>query len=194
MTGWKGDPWRIVQEIKIWSYNQIVCTKQNPSKRKKYKKISGLLRYKLIPARRLDLVLINKKKRTCHLMYFAIPVDHWENERKRKDKQIFEPCLRLLKELWNIRATVIQIVFGALGTLPKSLEKNWKNWKSEENSRPSKRLYCQDWLEHSEESWRFKETYYHSYSSERAPANACVKNSIIIIIMMMMIILEGLRL
>ena len=27
-------------------------------------------------ARRPDLVLINKKKRTCHLVDFAVPVDH----------------------------------------------------------------------------------------------------------------------
>ena len=29
-----------------------------------------------IPARTLDLVLINKKKRTCHLVAFTIPADH----------------------------------------------------------------------------------------------------------------------
>ena len=35
-------------------------------------------------ARRLDLVLINKKKRTCHIVDFAGPTDH--SERKKKSK------------------------------------------------------------------------------------------------------------
>ena len=38
-----------------------------------------------IPTRRPDLVLINKKKRTCHLMDFAVPMDHRVKKRKRKD-------------------------------------------------------------------------------------------------------------
>ena len=41
-----------------------------------------------ILARRSDLVFINKKKRTCPLMDFAIPVDHRVkmNESKMIDK------------------------------------------------------------------------------------------------------------
>ena len=39
----------------------------------------------LIPARRPDLVLINKKERTCQLVDFAVPANHWvklkENEK-----------------------------------------------------------------------------------------------------------------
>ena len=30
----------------------------------------------LIPARRPDLLLINKKERTCQLVYFAVPSNH----------------------------------------------------------------------------------------------------------------------
>ena len=30
----------------------------------------------LIPARRRDLMLINKKKKTCHQVDFAVPSDH----------------------------------------------------------------------------------------------------------------------
>ena len=38
----------------------------------------------LIPARRPYLVLINKKKRTCHLVDFAIPADHQVKVKKTK--------------------------------------------------------------------------------------------------------------
>ena len=30
----------------------------------------------LIPARRPNLIIINKKKRICKIVYFALPVDH----------------------------------------------------------------------------------------------------------------------
>ena len=46
---------------------------------------------------RPDLVLINKKKRTCHLVDFAILVDDSENKRKKKDKQRPGSCLRAEK-------------------------------------------------------------------------------------------------
>ena len=45
----------------------------------------------LISTRKPDLVLIHKKKRTCHLVNFPIPVDHSENERKQIDRQILGP-------------------------------------------------------------------------------------------------------
>ena len=42
----------------------------------------------LIPARRSDLIIINKKKRTCKIVDFAVPADHRINlkESEKKDK------------------------------------------------------------------------------------------------------------
>ena len=42
----------------------------------------------LVLTRRPDLVLINKKKGTCHLVNFINPVDHSENKRKQKDRYL----------------------------------------------------------------------------------------------------------
>ena len=50
-----------------------------------------------ILARRPDLQLINKKKRTCQLIGFAISAEQRENERKQKDRQIFGSCQRAEK-------------------------------------------------------------------------------------------------
>ena len=51
-----------------------------------------------ISTRRLHLVLINKKKRTCHLIDFVIPVDHrMKKFLKIKDKQILGSCQRVEK-------------------------------------------------------------------------------------------------
>ena len=49
----------------------------------------------------------------------------------------------------------------------KGLEKDWKNWKSEEEMRQSGPQHCSDRLEYSEESWTPEETFSHWNSSER---------------------------
>ena len=50
----------------------------------------------LIPARRPDLVLINKKKRTCQLVDFAVPADH---RVKLKESEKIDKYLDLAREL-----------------------------------------------------------------------------------------------
>ena len=49
-----------------------------------------------IPDRRRDMMLINKKKRTCQLMDFIIPIDH---ELKRKQSRKIDKYLDLAREL-----------------------------------------------------------------------------------------------
>ena len=41
----------------------------------------------LIPPGRLDLVMKNKKKRTCRIVVFAVPSDHSEHKRKLKERR-----------------------------------------------------------------------------------------------------------
>ena len=58
-----------------------------------------------------------------------------ENKGKRKKGQILERCQRIKKKLWNIKVKVMPIVIGALGRVPKARKNDWKNQKSEEESR-----------------------------------------------------------
>ena len=48
----------------------------------------------LNPTKLPDLVITNKKKRISGLVDFANPVNHSENKRKRKKRQVFGPCQR----------------------------------------------------------------------------------------------------
>ena len=79
-----------------------------------------------IPARRFDLVFINKI-RTCHLEAFVIGADHWiiTNKNEKIDKYL--DLVRKLKKLWNVNVTVLPIIVDALGVDPKILGKNWGN-------------------------------------------------------------------
>ena len=51
----------------------------------------------LIPARRLDLLLINKVKRICHYRALVLPACRNENKRKRKEEQMLGPCQKTKK-------------------------------------------------------------------------------------------------
>ena len=77
----------------------------------------------LIPARRPDLIILNKKKRNCKIVDFTVPADHRINmkEFEKKDKNL--DLARELKNLWNIKVTIVPIVIGAFGTITKGLLK-----------------------------------------------------------------------
>ena len=78
----------------------------------------------LISARRPDLKVINKKKRTCKIVDFAVPVDHRIKlkESAKKDKYL-DLDWELKKKLWKMKVTIITIVVGAFGTVTKGLLK-----------------------------------------------------------------------
>ena len=52
-----------------------------------------------IPLRMLDLVLINKKKRTCHLVDISVPADHWVKMKESEDINKYLDLTRELKKL-----------------------------------------------------------------------------------------------
>ena len=77
-----------------------------------------------IPTKRLDLVLINKKKRTFHLVHFAFQVDHGVKRKERKKINNYLDLARELKKQWSMKVMVILIVIGTLGTVPKGQKRD----------------------------------------------------------------------
>ena len=77
----------------------------------------------LIPARRPDLMIINKKKRICKILDFAVPTDQRINLKECEKKDKYPDLARELKKLWNMKVTIVPIVIGALGTIAKWLLK-----------------------------------------------------------------------
>ena len=77
----------------------------------------------LIPARRPDLMIINKKKGICKIVDFAVPADHKINLKESEKKDKYLDLARELKKLWNMKVTIVPIVIGALGTITKGLLK-----------------------------------------------------------------------
>ena len=88
---------------------------------------------------RPDLVLINKYLPSCKLYTGGGP--QRENKRKQKDTQILGPCQ--WSEIAGEHAgdgDTNSKRFTRNG--PHSLEKNWENWKPENESRLSWWLHC----------------------------------------------------
>ena len=77
----------------------------------------------LILARRPDLIIINKKMRTCKIVNFAVPADHRIKLKECEKKDKYLDLARELKKLWNMKVTIIPIVIGAFGTVTKELLK-----------------------------------------------------------------------
>ena len=83
----------------------------------------------LIPARRPDLIIINKKKRICKIVDFAVPVDNRINLKEwvKKDKSL--DLARELKKLWNMKVTIVSIVICPFGTVKKGLLKGLEDFE-----------------------------------------------------------------
>ena len=81
----------------------------------------------LIPARRPNLIIINKRKRICKIVDFAVPADHRINLKESEKKDKYLDLARELKKLWNIKVTIVPIVIGVVGTVTKGLLKGLKD-------------------------------------------------------------------
>ena len=77
----------------------------------------------LISARRPDLIIVNKNKRICKIVNFAVPADHRIKLKECKKKDKYLNLTRKLKKLWNMKVTIVPIVIGTFGTITKGLLK-----------------------------------------------------------------------
>ena len=130
----------------------------------------------LISARRPHLMIINKKKLICKIVYFAVPTDHRIKLREyEKDK--FLDLARELKKLWNMKVTIIPIVIGIIRTVTKGSLKELEDLevgRRVETIQTTTLLRTARILRKLLETWK---TCCHSNSSNRSSANADVKNS-----------------
>ena len=71
----------------------------------------------LISARRPDLVIINKEKRTFRIVEFAFPADHRVKLKESENKDKYLDLAWELAKLWNMKVIVMQRVIGPLFTV-----------------------------------------------------------------------------
>lgn len=81
---------------------------------------------RVITARRPDIVLIDKKERTVQIIDVAVPFDSRIVEKEAEKILKYQDLKIELTRIWQMRVEVIPIVIGALGTMPKDLDRNLK--------------------------------------------------------------------
>ena len=71
------------------------------------------------------MIIIDKTSKKAQITDFAIPADHRvEISQQRKIENW---------KLWNFKTSIVSVVIGALGTIPKSLEKHLNELNLEVN-------------------------------------------------------------
>ena len=64
----------------------------------------------LIPARKLDLVMVNKKKRTGHLVDFAVSANYKIKMKESEKINKYLDLAREMKQVWNMKVTMMLVV------------------------------------------------------------------------------------
>ena len=83
----------------------------------------------LISTRRPDLIRINKIKRICKIVDYAVPADHRIKLKEWEKKDKYLDLASELKKPWNMKATVMPIMIGAFETVIKGLIKGLEDLK-----------------------------------------------------------------
>ena len=77
-----------------------------------------------VTANRPDIIIKNKKEKTCTVIDVAIPADRnvvqKEAEKKLKYKSL---CIEIQRML-NLKCTIVPVIIGATGIVTRSLKKN----------------------------------------------------------------------
>ena len=130
--GGQGDPLGIVQETEIWPYEQMVYA-QTWIRPEEWDTLSFLgfwdtNRFNF--SQRTQRCDCQQKMGTCQIVDFAVPADHGVKlkERRKRDKYL-DLARELKKKLSNMTMTVIPIVIGVLGTIPKGLKTEIEDMK-----------------------------------------------------------------
>ena len=74
----------------------------------------------VIEARRPDMIVVDKVKKTCTIIDFAIPYNIRVNN---KLSEKYQDLARELRKSWNMKVKVIPIIIGTLGTTPREVKK-----------------------------------------------------------------------
>ena len=69
---------------------------------------------------------MNKKRKLCKIVDFAVLADHRIKLKESEKKDTFLDFATELKKLWNMKLTIIPIVIDSLGTVKKVLLKGLK--------------------------------------------------------------------
>ena len=78
----------------------------------------------IIEHRRPDTIIIDKTNRKTQIVDFAVSADHRLEISQQSKIENYQDLKCELQKLWNLNTYIVPIVNGALGAIPKFLEKH----------------------------------------------------------------------
>ena len=69
--------------------------------------------------RRPDLVVVDKKRRTCKIIDFAVPGDSRIEDKEQEKIEKYQDLRRELQKIWNVGVKIIPLDVCSLGAIPK---------------------------------------------------------------------------
>jgi hypothetical protein len=75
-------------------------------------------------ANRPDIIIKNKKEKTCTLIDVAIPADRNFVQKEVEKKLKYKSLCTEIQRMWNLKFTIMPIIIGATGIVKRNLRKN----------------------------------------------------------------------
>ncbi|KAL1446402.1 hypothetical protein WDU94_005646 [Cyamophila willieti] len=77
-----------------------------------------------INANKPDIIVKNRKEKTCLIIDVAVPADSNIGKKEAEKKLKYRDLAIEIERMWNMKVTIIPVVIGALGVVPKTLRNN----------------------------------------------------------------------
>jgi hypothetical protein len=77
-----------------------------------------------VTANRPDIIIKNKKEKTCTLIDVALPADRNVVQKEAYRKLKHKSLSIEIQPMWNLKSTIIPVIIGATGIVTKRLRKN----------------------------------------------------------------------
>jgi len=77
-----------------------------------------------ITANRRDIIIKNKKDKTCTLIDVAIPADRNVVQKEAEKKLKYKSLCIEMQRMWNLKYTIVPVIIGATGIVKRSVRKH----------------------------------------------------------------------
>ena len=77
-----------------------------------------------VTANRPDMIIKNKKDKTCTLIDVAIPADRNVVQKEAENNLKYKSLCIEIQRMWNLKCTIMLVTIGVTGIVTRSLRKN----------------------------------------------------------------------
>ena len=116
-----------MQSLRYWNYQQIAHTCPSQCVKREMLQCCGIKQYiqtREVTANRPDIIIKNKKEKTCTLIDVAIPADRNVVQKEAEKKLKYKSLCIEIQRMWNLKCTIVPVIIGATGIVTRSLKKN----------------------------------------------------------------------